>query len=277
VRADRQPAGAALDQVGGDPAASGGNRAPPRRALQLQRTIGNRATARLIQRWVDAEGVDRTDAKPTNYVSAWIGNDLVWYDPDKGKPTKASIKAARDARAPKPAAVPAAAGPVPAAATATGPARDTTAPATNSRKVWWVNPASIRYSQHSIDYKMSGVGGNVNKAATHLRDNPNTIDGWGPLRVMKLAGKLVSFDNRRLWVFKHAGVPLCKVTWAEADPEFDWDVEKKKLDAPGNVGSPWIEVRNASEAVALEGGLKAQRPPGGVHPTVVEKRGHLYF
>ena len=124
---------------------------------------------------------------------------------------------------------------------------------------------------------MSGAGGNVNKAALHLRENPGTIDGWTPLRVSKYDGKLVSFDNRRLWVFKHAGVPLCKVTWADADPEFNWKVEEEKLDAPGGVGSPWIEVRNVAEHVALEGGLKAQRPPGGAHATVVEKRGHLYF
>ena len=114
VRAHRPPAGAELEPVRGNPAAIGGVRAAPRRALQLQRAIGNRATVRLLQRWIDADGVDRTDAKPPDLVSAWIGNDLVWYDPVKGKPTKASIKAAREARAPKPVTVPAAAGPVPA-------------------------------------------------------------------------------------------------------------------------------------------------------------------
>ena len=50
----------------------------------------------------------------------------------------------------------------------------------------------------------------------------------------------MSLDNRRLWVFKHAEVPLCKVRWAS---ETEWEAQKKKMTASGADGSAFIGVK----------------------------------
>ena len=101
-------------------------------------------------------------------------------------------------------------------AVAAAPVKNTTVPDVgDSATVWWTNPKTIRYTQNTISAKFTNST-RIDSAARSLKKNKAKIDDCPPLLLRKKGGKLMSLDNRRLWDFKHAEVPLCKVRWASA-------------------------------------------------------------
>jgi hypothetical protein len=204
---------------------------------RLGRAAGNRAMARILQRWVDDKGKWYPGAKPA--------------DAENWEMFKHS--SGQERWRPKTVAVPAAATTTAAVVTAEKPAAAATvAPATtaatkktdppdvsDSKTEWWADPKSIRYSQDSISAKFAN-GTAVDSAARSLRKTPKNVDDYPPLLLRKRkGGKLVSLDNRRLWVFKHAEVPLCKVRWISDD---EWKAQSWKMTA-GDLGSAFIGVK----------------------------------
>ena len=223
----REPAEAAVT------ARTRGATAPADAIRRLSRNVGNRATARLLQRWVDQDGKTYPGDKPADSDN-WESYDHAGEQRWRPKTVAVATPVAVDT-AVKPAAVPAA-----TVVAVVAPVRNTTAPAINdSATVWWSNPATIRYTQNTISAKFTN-GTAVDSAARSLKKTPAKIDEWPPLLLRKKGGKLMSLDNRRLWVFKHAGVPLCKVRWASDD---EWKAQSWKFTASGAEGSAFIGVK----------------------------------
>ena len=90
---------------------------------------------------------------------------------------------------------------------------------TDKRTVWWVPTAQVLYSQDSVSAYFTNDK-SIGVSARHLKADPSMIDDYArdaPLEVWTFGEggeRLVSFDNRRLWVFKHAGVAHVPVVWA---------------------------------------------------------------
>jgi hypothetical protein len=209
--------------------------APADALRRLGRSAGNRATARLLQRWVDDKGkwypgTQPPDAENWERFTHSSGQER-WRPKTVAAPTVATTVTA--APETKPAA----------ATTAVKTEVAATAPAvpdvSDSKTEWWTNPASVRYSQDTCGAKFTN-GTPVDQAARSLKNSPKTISEWPTLLLRKKGGRLVSLDNRRLWVFKHAQVPLCKVRWAS---EEEWKAQNWKMTASGKDGSAFIGVK----------------------------------
>lgn len=216
-------------------------------ALQLQRSVGNRATGRLLSRWWNEAGKWGGDGKPpTGWVerTRTVGKSPYYVPPERAAELDKPAPAAAVAVA-KPAYV--------------EPVRNTTRPPkTDKRTRWWVPTSQVLYSQDSVTAYFTNDW-SIGVSAQKLKANPSLIEGYAkdaPLEVWtfgKEGERLVSFDNRRLWVMKHAGVAHVPVVWA-ASP----DDQAFKLTAPGGQGSAFITVVGGLEKEFK--GLTAQKP-----------------
>ncbi len=232
---------------------------PPEETLRrLARAVGNRGMVRLLQRWVDQAGKSYPGAQPDD-VENWESYDEAGetrWRPKSATPAAAATVKTVEAKPAevKPAEV------KPAAAKAAEPVKNTTAAAADdSTTVWWMNPATIRYSQNTISPTF-GSGGKITDAARALLASPAKVDAFPPLLLIKRkGGKIISLDNRRLWVFKHAGVPLCRVRWASAA---EYAVQKKKMTA-GDTGSAFIGVTGLKPDMSK---LPTFYPPNANYP-----------
>ena len=224
--------------------------APADAIRRLSRKAGNRATARLLQRWVDQDGKTYPGDKPAdseNWESFDHAGEQRWRPKTAAVPAAATVVPAAE-----PAVKPAV-----AVAVAAAPVKNTTVPDVgDSATVWWTNPKTVRYTQDTISAKFTN-GTPVDSAARSLKKNPAKIDDFPPLLLRKKGGKLMSLDNRRLWVFKHAEVPLCKVRWAS---EAEWLAQKWKFTASGAEGSAFIGVKGPPILDMKE--LPTFAPPG---------------
>jgi hypothetical protein len=200
---------------------------------RLARAVGNRGMARLLQRWVDQDGKSYPGAEPDD-AENWETYDH--SGEQRWRPKTAPVAAAAPvATVVKPAEVKPA-----AAAKAAEPVKSTVAAAADdSTTVWWMSPATIRYSQDSISPTFKNTT-KITDAARALLASPTKVDAYPALLLIKREGgkKIISLDNRRLWVFKHAGVPLCKVRWASAG---EYEAQRQKMTA-GKTGSAFIGV-----------------------------------
>ena len=78
-----------------------------------------------------------------------------------------------------------------------------------------IDPYSVRFTQSSISAVLSS-GGTVNDTIKGLRawvrdsSGPNAIDpgGFPPIRIFIDDGDFFSVDNRRLYIFQQAGIPI---------------------------------------------------------------------
>ena len=70
-----------------------------------------------------------------------------------------------------------------------------------------IDSAAVRFSQSSISRNFS-AGGTIDDLATGLRSgsvNPTSIP---PIRLVEREGSMFTLDNRRLWSFQQAEVPV---------------------------------------------------------------------
>lgn len=70
-----------------------------------------------------------------------------------------------------------------------------------------IDSAAVRFSQSSISRNFS-AGGTIDDLAAGLRSgsvNPNSIP---PIRLVEREGSMFTLDNRRLWSFQQAEVPI---------------------------------------------------------------------
>jgi hypothetical protein len=125
------------------------------------------------------------------------------------------------------------------------------APALDKQTEWRLAGSQIRYCQDSIDYVFSGRtpggAGNLDAAVANLKSDSNrdTLDTMPALRlIITHTGKIVTLDNRRLWVVKKAQVGPAKVRWATRQ-EYKTDYETLGKFTAGDFGKDKIRVRNA--------------------------------
>jgi len=78
-----------------------------------------------------------------------------------------------------------------------------------------IDSAAVRFSQSSISRNFSG-GGTIDDLAAGLRSGSVKAGDIPPIRLVEQDGNLFSLDNRRLWSFKQAEVP---VPYRMATPE----------------------------------------------------------
>lgn len=122
--------------------------------------------------------------------------------------------------------------------------------------MWLLSPASIRYSQDGITASFAN-GTRIDNAARALVRDPSGADKYDPIRITSRKGKYISLDNRRLWVFRHAGIPACRVRWAS-------DVEVRQsthFDSPE--GTAFVGVR-LGKSLDPKGLVPASIPKGFV-------------
>ncbi len=70
-----------------------------------------------------------------------------------------------------------------------------------------IDSAAVRFSQNSISRNFS-AGGTIDDLAAGLRSgsvNPTSIP---PIRLVEREGSMFTLDNRRLWSFQQAEVPI---------------------------------------------------------------------
>ncbi len=72
---------------------------------------------------------------------------------------------------------------------------------------WAVDPGSIRFSQSSIGRTFS-EGGTLRETIEGLRSGAISPEPFPPIRVFERNGLTFTLDNRRLFVFQQAGVPI---------------------------------------------------------------------
>ncbi len=77
------------------------------------------------------------------------------------------------------------------------------------------DPWSIRFSQDSIKGTFKD-GKSIQDVIDDLRAGHLSADDLPPLRIFEREGKLFTLDNRRLYAFQLAGVPVLTV---QASPE----------------------------------------------------------
>jgi len=206
--------------------------------LALARAVGNRNATRLIlQRWRDHNGKFHDGAQPPD-VENWekFTNDKgfeLWRPKTGTAPTT------------KPTAVV-----TPVATTATGAAE----PDRSSTEIWSLDPNKIRYSQDGITKTFTN-GTRIDDAARTLAGSPGSVGRYPAIKITKRKGRYISLDNRRLWVFKHAGVAQCPVVWATAQEVKD----STHFDSPE--GTAFVGVREGS-TLSMQGLVPAPIPPG---------------
>lgn len=83
-----------------------------------------------------------------------------------------------------------------------------------------IDPASVRFSQSSIDRNF-GAGGSIGDLAASLRSGALQPHDIPPIRLVERDGHLFTLDNRRLEAFRRAGVevPYRMATSEEAEVE----------------------------------------------------------
>ncbi len=83
-----------------------------------------------------------------------------------------------------------------------------------------IDPASVRFSQSSIDRNF-GAGGSIGDLAASLRSGALKPNDIPPIRLVERDGHLFTLDNRRLEAFRRAGVavPYRMATSEEAEVE----------------------------------------------------------
>jgi hypothetical protein len=105
-----------------------------------------------------------------------------------------------------------------------------------------MDPGPIRYSQHGISTSFTGSTEPITDATRRLQADPDAVIDVPPIKVVALGDRgqyLVSLDNRRLWMFKHAGVTRCPVIWAT---EFE---VRNSAHFDTEFGSEFIALRGA--------------------------------
>ena len=70
-----------------------------------------------------------------------------------------------------------------------------------------MDSAAVRYSQSSIKGAFKD-GGSISDVATGLRNGTIKPESIPPIRLVERNGELFSLDNRRLWSFKEAELPV---------------------------------------------------------------------
>jgi hypothetical protein len=70
-----------------------------------------------------------------------------------------------------------------------------------------VNPSTIRFSQSSIGRTFSS-GGTLRETIEGLTSGAISPEAFPPIRVLERNGLTFTLDNRRLFVFQEAGVPI---------------------------------------------------------------------
>ena len=70
-----------------------------------------------------------------------------------------------------------------------------------------IDAASVRFSQSSISRNFS-TGGTIDDLAAGLRNGSINPADIPPIRLVEQDGNLFSLDNRRLWSFQQAEVPV---------------------------------------------------------------------
>ena len=70
-----------------------------------------------------------------------------------------------------------------------------------------IDPRTVRYTQDSISYYFQD-GGNLDDLVAKLKAGTTTAADVEPIRLVPWYGDIYSLDNRRLWAFKKAGVPI---------------------------------------------------------------------
>lgn len=101
-----------------------------------------------------------------------------------------------------------------------------------------VDPAHVRFTQNNCGRKFKN-GKSVYEAIRELKKDPKKADDYPPVAVMIRNGKVYSFDNRRLYVFKQAGV---KIRYRLASPQEIRKEFKKGKFSTDNDGTS-IQVR----------------------------------
>ncbi len=107
------------------------------------------------------------------------------------------------------------------------------------RRIATVDPSTVRFSQDSIG-RTFGEGGTLREAIEGLRDGSISPEAFPPIRVFERNGLRFTLDNRRLFVFQQAGVPI---------PSVQATVEEIAADA-------WkFTTRNEGISIRVRGGL----------------------
>ena len=70
-----------------------------------------------------------------------------------------------------------------------------------------IDPAAVRFSQSSISRNFSS-GGGIEDLAAGLRNGSVNPANVPPIRLVEREGSLFTLDNRRLWSFQQAEVPI---------------------------------------------------------------------
>jgi len=74
------------------------------------------------------------------------------------------------------------------------------------------DPKTIRFTQDSIKAEFK-TGDSVDNLIQKLKSGELTADQIPPIRIFEKNGKIYSLDNRRLYTFQEANVPL-RTVWA---------------------------------------------------------------
>ena len=70
-----------------------------------------------------------------------------------------------------------------------------------------INPKSVHFTQDSISGRFKN-GSSVENTISGLKTGAISPDNFPPIRIFEIDGTLFSLDNRRLYVFQQAGIPI---------------------------------------------------------------------
>ena len=79
-----------------------------------------------------------------------------------------------------------------------------------------IDPHHVRFCQDSISAVFKGGEGTIEQLTARLRSGAVDPRSVVPIRLFERGGKLYALDNRRLWAFREAGVP---VPYRKATPD----------------------------------------------------------
>ena len=102
-----------------------------------------------------------------------------------------------------------------------------------------VDPKTIRFSQDSIKGTFRD-GRSVQDLAAGLKDGSIKPGDVPAIRIVERNGQLISIDNRRLWAFREAGVPI---RTRPATAQEILQAQKQGKFSAGASGSDTIRIR----------------------------------